>query len=145
MPTLTRLFIAFAILVALVYAAMVGLVYIVKPVTTDITIEIQPENLHLRDRSALSQVSGSQVSGDQKPANDQENTTDQKNTADQENVGQLSSDHDSKAANTKPNDGTDHGSNNVNLRKTPQPAGNLPSRPETPDMSTPSNTKKDNK
>ena len=140
MPTLTRLFIAFAILVALVYAAMVGLVYIVKPVTTDITIEIQPENLHLRDRSALSQASG-----DQKPANDQENTTDQKNTTDQENVGQLSSDQNSKAANTKPNDGTDHGSNNVNLRKTPQPAGNLPSRPETPDMSTPSNTKKDNK
>ena len=139
MPTLTRLLIAFAILVALVYAAMVGLVYIVKPVTTDITIEIQPENLHLRDRSALSQVSGSQASGDQKPANDQENTTDQ------ENVGQLSSDQDSKAANTKPNDGTDHGSNNVNVRKAPQPAGNLPSRPETPDMSTPSNTKKDNK
>ena len=140
MPTLTRLFIAFAILVALVYAAMVGLVYIVKPVTTDITIEIQPENLHLRDRSALSQVSGGQ-----NPANNQENTTDKENTTDQENVGQLSSDQNSKAANTKPNDRTDHGSNNVNLRKTPQPAGNLPSRPETPDISTPSNTKKDNK
>ena len=139
MPTLTRLFIAFAILVALVYAAMVGLVYIVKPVTTDITIEIQPENLHLRDRSALSPVSGSQVSGDEKPANDQENTTDQKNS------GQLSSDQDSKEANTKPNDVTDHGSNNVNLRKARQTTGNLPSRPETPDMSAPSNTKKDKK
>ncbi len=139
MPTLTRLFIAFAILVALVYAAMVGLVYIVKPVTTDITIEIQPENLHLRDRSALSPVSGSQVSGDEKPANDQENTTDQKN------IGQLSSDQNSKEADTKPNDVTDHGSNNVNLRKTRQTTGNLPSRPETPDITTPSNTKKDNK
>ncbi|MBI0020343.1 hypothetical protein H3S90_04475 [Bartonella sp. W8097] len=139
MPTLTRLFIAFAILVALVYAAMVGLVYIVKPVTTDITIEIQPENLHLRDRSALSPVSGSQVSGDEKPANDQENTTDQKNT------GQLSSDQDSKGANTKPNNVTDPSSHGVNLRKTRQPTGNLPSRLETPDITTPSNTKKDNK
>ena len=139
MPTLTRLFIAFAILVALVYAAMVGLVYIVKPVTTDITIEIQPENLHLRDRSALSPVSGSQVSGDEKPANGEENTTDQKNT------GQLSSDQDSKEADTKPNDVTDHGSNNVNLRKARQTTGNLPSHPKTPDISAPSNTKKDNK
>lgn len=134
MPTLTRLFIAFAILVALVYAAMVGLVYIVKPVTTDITIEIQPENLHLRDRSALSQVSGSQ-----NPANGEENTTDQ------ENKRQLSSDQDSKEGDTKPNDVTDHGSNNVNLRKARQTTGNLPSRPETPDMSAPSNTKMDNK
>ena len=134
MPTLTRLFIAFAILVALVYAAMVGLVYIVKPVTTDITIEIQPENLHLRDRSALSQVSG-----DEKPANDQENTTDQ------ENKRQLSGDQNSKEADTKPNDVTDHGSNNVNLRKARQTTGNLPSRPKTPDISAPSNTKKDNK
>ena len=140
MPTLTRLLIAFAILVALVYAAMVGLVYIVKPVTTDITIEIQPENLHLRDRSALSQVSGSQ-----NPANDQENSTDRENTNDQENKRQLSSDQDSKEANTKPNDVTDHGSNNVNLRKARQTTGNLPSRPETPDMSAPSNTKKDKK
>ena len=144
MPTLTRLFIAFAILVALVYAVMVGLVYIVKPVTTDITIEIQPENLHLRDRSTLSQVSsspvsGSQVSGDQNPANDQENTTDQDTT------GQLSSDENSKEANTKPNDVTDHDSNDVNLRNTRQPAGNSPSRPETHDMSAPSNTKMDNK
>ena len=134
MPTLTRLFIAFAILVALVYAAMVGLVYIVKPVTTDITIEIQPENLHLRDRSALSQVSGSQ-----NPANGEENTTDQ------ENKRHLSGDQDSKEADTKPNDVTDHGSNNVNLRKARQTTGNLPSRPETPDITTPSNTKKDNK
>lgn len=134
MPTLTRLFIAFAILVALVYAAMVGLVYIVKPVTTDITIEIQPENLHLRDRSALSQVSGSQ-----NPANGEENTNDQ------ENKRHLSGDQDSKEADTKPNDVTDHGSNNVNLRKARQTTGNLPSRPETPDMSAPSNTKKDNK
>ena len=134
MPTLTRLFIAFAILVALVYAAMVGLVYIVKPVTTDITIEIQPENLHLRDRSALSQVSGSQ-----NPANGEENTNDQ------ENKRQLSSDQDSKEADTKPNDVTDHGSNNVNLRKARQTTGNLPSRLETPDITTPSNTKKDKK
>ena len=134
MPTLTRLLIAFAILVALVYAAMVGLVYIVKPVTTDITIEIQPENLHLRDRSALSQVSGSQ-----NPANGEENTNDQ------ENKRQLSSDQDSKEANTKPNDVTDHGSNNVNVRKARQTTGNLPSRPKTPDITTPSNTKKDNK
>ena len=134
MPTLTRLFIAFAILVALVYAAMVGLVYIVKPVTTDITIEIQPENLHLRDRSALSQVSGSQ-----NPANGEENTTDQ------ENKRHLSGDQDSKEADTKPNDVTDHGSNNVNLRKARQTTGNLPSRPKTPDISAPSNTKKDNK
>ena len=134
MPTLTRLFIAFAILVALVYAAMVGLVYIVKPVTTDITIEIQPENLHLRDRSALSQVSGSQ-----NPANGEENTTDQ------ENKRHLSGDQNSKEADTKPNDVTDHGSNNVNLRKARQTTGNLPSRPETPDITTPSNTKKDNK
>ena len=140
MPTLTRLLIVFAILVALVYAAMVGLVYIVKPVTTDITIEIQPENLHLRDRSALSQVSGSQ-----NPANDQENSTDRENTNDQENKRQLSSDQDSKEADTKPNDVTDHGSNNVNLRKARQTTGNLPSRPETPDMSAPSNTKKDKK
>lgn len=128
MPTLTRLFIAFAILVALVYAAMVGLVYIVKPVTTDITIEIQPENLHLRDRSALSQVSGSQ-----NPANDQENKS------------QLSSDQNNKEANTKPNEVTDKSTHGVNLRNTRQPTGNSPSRPETPDMSTPSNTKKDNK
>lgn len=134
MPTLTRLFIAFAILVALVYAAMVGLVYIVKPVTTDITIEIQPENLHLRDRSALSQVSGSQ-----NPANGEVNTNDQ------ENKRQLSSDQNSKEADTKPNDVTDHGSNNVNLRKARQTTGNLPSRPKTPDISAPSNTKKDNK
>lgn len=134
MPTLTRLFIAFAILVALVYAAMVGLVYIVKPVTTDITIEIQPENLHLRDRSALSQVSGSQ-----NPANGEENTTDQ------ENKRHLSGDQDSKEADTKPNDVTDHGSNNVNLRKARQTTGNLPSRPKTPDISAPSNTKKDKK
>lgn len=134
MPTLTRLFIAFAILVALVYAAMVGLVYIVKPVTTDITIEIQPENLHLRDRSALSQVSGSQ-----NPANGEENTNDQ------ENKRQLSSDQDSKEANTKPNDVTDPSSHGVNLRKTRQPTGNLPSRLETPDITTPSNTKKDKK
>ncbi len=134
MPTLTRLFIAFAILVALVYAAMVGLVYIVKPVTTDITIEIQPENLHLRDRSALSQVSGSQ-----NPANGEENTNDQ------ENKRHLSGDQDSKEANTKPNDVTDHGSNNVNVRKARQTTGNLPSRPKTPDITTPSNTKKDNK
>ena len=140
MPTLTRLLIAFAILVALVYAAMVGLVYIVKPVTTDITIEIQPENLHLRDRSALSQVSGSQ-----NPANDQENSTDRENTNDQENKRQLSSDQDSKEADTKPNDVTDHGSNNVNLRKARQTTGNLPSHPKTPDISAPSNTKKDNK
>ena len=139
MPTLTRLFIAFAILVALVYAAMVGLVYIVKPVTTDITIEIQPENLHLRDRSALSPVSGSYVSGDKNPANDEVNTTDQ------ENKSQLSSDQNNKEANTKPNEVTDKSTHGVNLRKTRQPAGNLPSRPETPDMSTPSNTKKDNK
>ncbi|MBH9995467.1 MULTISPECIES: hypothetical protein [Bartonella] len=139
MPTLTRLFIAFAILVALVYAAMVGLVYIVKPVTTDITIEIQPENLHLRDRSALSPVSGSQVSGDEKPANGEVNPKVQ------ENKRQLSSDQNSKEADTKPNDVTDHGSNNVNLRKARQTTGNLPSRPETPDMSAPSNTKKDNK
>ncbi|CAM1638405.1 unnamed protein product [Bartonella apihabitans] len=139
MPTLTRLFIAFAILVALVYAAMVGLVYIVKPVTTDITIEIQPENLHLRDRSALSPVSGSQVSGSQNPANGEVNTTDQ------ENKSQLSSDQNNKEANTKPNEVTDHGSNNVNLRKARQTTGNLPSRPETHDMSAPSNTKKDNK
>ena len=134
MPTLTRLFIAFAILVALVYAAMVGLVYIVKPVTTDITIEIQPENLHLRDRSALSQVSGSQ-----NPANGEVNTNDQ------ENKRQLSSDQNSKEADTKPNDVTDHGSNNVNLRKARQTTGNLPSRPKTPDITTPSNTKKDKK
>lgn len=134
MPTLTRLFIAFAILVALVYAAMVGLVYIVKPVTTDITIEIQPENLHLRDRSALSQVSGSQ-----NPANGEVNTNDQ------ENKRQLSSDQNSKEADTKPNDVTDHGSNNVNLRKARQTTGNLPYRPKTPDISAPSNTKKDNK
>ncbi|AQT41543.1 hypothetical protein BBC0178_000350 [Bartonella apihabitans] len=134
MPTLTRLFIAFAILVALVYAAMVGLVYIVKPVTTDITIEIQPENLHLRDRSALSQVSGSQ-----NPANGEVNTNDQ------ENKRHLSSDQNSKEADTKPNDVTDHGSNNVNLRKARQTTGNLPSRPKTPDITTPSNTKKDKK
>ncbi|CAM1646129.1 unnamed protein product [Bartonella apihabitans] len=139
MPTLTRLFIAFAILVALVYAAMVGLVYIVKPVTTDITIEIQPENLHLRDRSALSPVSESQVSGDKNPANGEENTTDQKNT------GQLSSDQNNKEANTKPNEVTDKSTHGVNLRKARQTTGNLPSRPETPDMSAPSNTKKDNK
>ena len=139
MPTLTRLFIAFAILVALVYAAMVGLVYIVKPVTTDITIEIQPENLHLRDRSALSPVSGSQVSGDEKPANGEVNTNDQ------ENKRHLSGDQDSKEGDTKPNDVTDHGSNNVNLRKARQTTGNLPSHPKTPDMSAPSNTKKDNK
>lgn len=134
MPTLTRLLIAFAILVALVYAAMVGLVYIVKPVTTDITIEIQPENLHLRDRSALSQVSG-----DKNPANYEVNTTDQ------ENKSQLSSDQNNKEANTKPNEVTDKSTHGVNLRNTRQTTGNLPSRPETPDMSTPSNTKKDNK
>lgn len=139
MPTLTRLLIAFAILVALVYAAMVGLVYIVKPVTTDITIEIQPENLHLRDRSALSPVSESQVSGDEKPANGEVNTTDQ------ENKSQLSSDQNNKEANTKPNEVTDKSTHGVNLRNTRQTTGNLPSRPETPDMSTPSNTKKDNK
>ena len=139
MPTLTRLLIAFAILVALVYAAMVGLVYIVKPVTTDITIEIQPENLHLRDRSALSPVSESQVSGDKNPANGEVNTTDQ------ENKRQLSSDEDSKEANTKSNDVTAPNSQDVNLRNTRQPTGNSPSRPETHDMSTPSNTKKDNK
>ncbi len=139
MPTLTRLFIAFTILVALVYAAMVGLVYIVKPVTTDITIEIQPENLHLRDRSALSPVSGSQVSGSQNPANGEENTNDQ------ENKRHLSGDQNSKEADTKPNDVADHGSNNVNLRKARQTTGNLPSRPKTPDMSAPSDTKKDNK
>ena len=52
MPTLTRLLLALIVLVVLVYSAMVTLVYLVKPVTTDITIEIQPENLHLRDRSA---------------------------------------------------------------------------------------------
>lgn len=139
MPTLTRLLIAFAILVALVYAAMVGLVYIVKPVTTDITIEIQPENLHLRDRSALSPVSESQVSGDEKPANGEVNTTDQ------ENKSQLSSDQNNKEANTKPNEVTDKSTHGVNLRNTRQTTGNLPSRPETHDMSTPSNTKKDNK
>ncbi len=54
MPTLTRLLLALVILVALIYGAMVGLVYLVKPVTTDITIEIQPENLHLRDRTSIS-------------------------------------------------------------------------------------------
>ena len=145
MPTLTRLLIAFAILVALVYAAMVGLVYIVKPITTDITIEIQPENLHLRDRSALSPVSESQVSGSQNPANGEVNSTDRENTTDQENKRHLSGDQDSKEADTKPNDVTDHGSNNVNLRKARQPTGNSPSRPETHDMSAPSNTKKDNK
>lgn len=134
MPTLTRLFIAFAILVALVYAAMVGLVYIVKPVTTDITIEIQPENLHLRDRSALSQVSGSQ-----NPANGEVNTNDQ------ENKRQLSSDQNTKEADTKPNNVTDPSSHGVNLRKARQTTGNLPSRPETPDISAPSNTKKDKK
>lgn len=139
MPTLTRLLIAFAILVALVYAAMVGLVYIVKPVTTDITIEIQPENLHLRDRSALSPVSESHVSGDKNPANDEVNTTDQ------ENKSQLSSDQNNKEANTKPNEVTDKSTHGVNLRNTRQPTGNSPSRPETHDMSAPSNTKKDNK
>ena len=139
MPTLTRLLIAFAILVALVYAAMVGLVYIVKPVTTDITIEIQPENLHLRDRSALSPVSESQVSGDKNPANGEVNTTDQVNKS------QLSSDQNNKEANTKPNEVTDKSTHGVNLRNTRQPTGNSPSRPETPDMSAPSNTKKDNK
>ena len=139
MPTLTRLLIAFAILVALVYAAMVGLVYIVKPITTDITIEIQPENLHLRDRSALSPVSESQVSGDKNPANGEVNTTDQ------ENKSQLSSDQNNKEANTKPNEVTDKSTHDVNLRNTRQPTGNSSSRPETPDMSAPSDTKKDNK
>lgn len=55
MPTLTRLLLALIILIALIYGAMVTLVYLVKPVTTDITIDIAPENLHLRDRPAVSQ------------------------------------------------------------------------------------------
>lgn len=50
MPTLTRLLFAIVVLIALIYGAMVGLVYLVKPVTTDITIDIAPENIHLRDR-----------------------------------------------------------------------------------------------
>lgn len=58
MPTLTRLLLALIILIALIYGAMVGLVYLVKPVTTDITIDIAPENLHLRDRPSASQPAG---------------------------------------------------------------------------------------
>ncbi|WP_297322423.1 hypothetical protein [uncultured Bartonella sp.] len=34
---------------------MVGLVYLVKPVTADITIDIAPENLHLHNRPLLRQ------------------------------------------------------------------------------------------
>ncbi|MHC5306123.1 hypothetical protein [Bartonella sp. LJL80] len=49
MPTLTRLLLAIVVLVALVYGAMVGLVALVKPVTTDMTIDIAPSELHLRD------------------------------------------------------------------------------------------------
>lgn len=58
MPTLTRLLLALIILIALIYGAMVGLVYLVKPVTTDITINIAPENLHLHDRPSASQSAG---------------------------------------------------------------------------------------
>lgn len=49
MPTLTRLLMALILLIALVYGAMVSLVWFVKPVTTEMTIDIAPSELHLRD------------------------------------------------------------------------------------------------
>lgn len=55
MPTLTRLVFAIVVVIALIYGAMVGLVYLVKPVTADMTIDIAPENLHLHNRPPLRQ------------------------------------------------------------------------------------------
>lgn len=55
MPTLTRLVFAIVVVIALIYGSMVGLVYLVKPVTADMTIDIAPENLHLNNRPPLRQ------------------------------------------------------------------------------------------
>jgi len=48
MPTFTRLIFIILILAGFIYAAMWGLVLFVRPVTTDLTIDIPSGNIELR-------------------------------------------------------------------------------------------------
>ncbi|WP_295965833.1 hypothetical protein [uncultured Bartonella sp.] len=141
MPTLTRLLLALIVLIVLVYSAMITLVYLVKPVTTDITIEIQPENLHLRDRSAvLENVTP------QQPANDK--SGEMKTSAEQSpdmNDRKIDQQNTSMPLKNSPDlKGSDKSGNEQSAvqqedNKTKSPATYLPSK------TSPSKTKKDDK
>lgn len=96
MPTFTRLLLALVILIALIYGAMVGLVYLVKPLTTDITIDIPPDNLHLRDRPSASQPAGILQTDNVQPSNPQ--TYDQQNSQQPVNQPKSSQNSSVKAA-----------------------------------------------
>jgi len=141
MPTLTRLLLALIVLIVLVYSAMVTLVYLVKPVTTDITIEIQPENLHLRDRSAVlenvtPQQPANDKSGEMKtPAEQSPDMNDRK--IDQQNTSMpLKNSPDLKGSDKS---GNEQSTVQQEDNKTKSPATYSPSK------TSPSKTKKDDK